>query len=75
MSSSEAEIPRGGFAHIEHRRPDGWTSTPRGKDDDEANSQPLGRTGGEGAQGSDCQNNAHSVTNFLKAVKKNILLH
>ena len=45
MSSSEADIPRGGFAHIEHRRPD----TPRGKDDDEASSQPLVRTGGEGA--------------------------
>ena len=49
MSSSEADIPRGGFAHLEHRRPDGWTSTPCGKDDDEASSQPLVRTGGEGA--------------------------
>ena len=49
MSSSEADIPRGGFAHPEHRRPDGWTSTPCGKDDDEASSQPLVRTGGEGA--------------------------
>ena len=49
MSSSEADIPRCGFAHLEHRRPDGWTSTPCGKDDDEASSQPLVRTGGEGA--------------------------
>ena len=56
MRSSEACSPRGGFAHHEHRRPDGWTSTPRGKDDekncsehDETSSQPLGRTGGEGA--------------------------
>ena len=49
MSSSEADIPRGVFAHPEHRRPDGWTSTPCGKDDDEASSQPLVRTGGEGA--------------------------
>ena len=49
MSSSEADIPRGGFAHLEHRRPDGWTSTPRGKDDDEASSQTLVRTRGEGA--------------------------
>ena len=91
ISSSEADIPRGGFAHFEHRRPDGWTSTPCRKDDDEASSQPLVRTGGEGAHdnikstscGSSCdlragerlQNNAHSVTNILKAVKKNILLH
>ena len=56
MRSSEADNPRGGFAHHEHRRPDGWTSTPRGKDDekncsehDETSSQPLVRTGGEGA--------------------------
>ena len=91
MRSSEADIPRDGYAHLEHRRPDGWTSTFRGKDDDEASSQPLVRTGGEGAHdnikstgcgsscdlraGSDCQNNAHSVTNILKAVWKNILLH
>ena len=51
MSSSEADIPRGGFAHLEHRRPDGWTSTPCGKDDDEASSQSLVRTGGEGSHG------------------------
>ena len=49
MSSSEADIPRGGSAHLEHRRPDGWTSTPCGKDDDEASSQTLVKTGGEGA--------------------------
>ena len=49
MSSSEADIPRGGSAHLEHRRPDGWTSTPCGKDDDEASSQTFVRTGGEGA--------------------------
>ena len=54
MHSSEADNPRGGFAHHEHRRPDGWTSTPRGKDDekncsehDETSSQPLVKTGGE----------------------------
>ena len=54
MRSSEADNPRGGFAHHEHRRPDGWTSTPRGKDDekncsehDETSSQPLVKTGGE----------------------------
>ena len=54
MRSSEACSPRGGFAHHEHRRPDGWTSTPRGKDDekncsehDETSSQPLVKTGGE----------------------------
>ena len=49
MCSSEADIPRGGSAHLEHRRPDGWTSTPRGKDDDEAGSQAFVMTGGEGA--------------------------
>ena len=49
MSSSEADIPRGGSAHPEHRRPDGWTSTPCEKEDDEASSQTLVRTGGEGA--------------------------
>ena len=49
MRSSEVDNPRGGYAHHEHRRPDGWTSTPRGKDDDEASSQPLVRIGGEGA--------------------------
>ena len=54
MRSSEADNLRGGFAHLEHRRPDGWTSTPRGKDDekncsehDETSSQPFVRTGGE----------------------------
>ena len=47
MRSSEACSPRGGYAHHEHRRPDGWTSTPRGKDDDEASSQPLVKTEGE----------------------------
>ena len=47
MRSSEANNPRGGYAHHEHRRPDGWTFTPRGKDDDEASSQTLVKTGGE----------------------------
>ena len=47
MRSSEACSPRGGYAHHEHRHPDGWTSTPRGKDDDEASSQPLVKTEGE----------------------------
>ena len=50
MSSSEADIPRGGFAHLEHRRPDGWTSTPRGKDDDEKDTKAFAMTGEEGAQ-------------------------
>ena len=35
VCSSEAVIPRGASALLEHRRPDGWTSTPRGEDDDE----------------------------------------
>ena len=50
--SSKAGNLRGGLAHLEHRRPDGWTSTPRGRDDekncserDETSSHP--RTGGE----------------------------
>ena len=54
MRSSKAGDIRGGIAHLEHRRPDGWTSTPCGKDDekncsehDETSSQPLVRTGGE----------------------------
>ena len=54
MRSSEADNPRGGFAHHEHRRLDGWTSTPCGKDDekncsehDETSSQPPVKTGGE----------------------------
>ena len=54
MRSSGACSPRGGYDQHEHRRPDGWTSTPRGKDDekncsehDETSSQPLVKTGGE----------------------------
>ena len=54
MRNSEADNPQCGFAYLEHRRPDGWTSTPRGKDDEkncgehvETSSQPLVRTGGE----------------------------
>ena len=52
--SSKAGNLRGGFAHLEHRRPDGWTSTPRGSDDekkcserDKTRPHPLVRTGGE----------------------------
>ena len=52
--SSKAGNLRGGLAHLEHRRPDGWTSTPRGSDDekncserDETSPHPLVRTGGE----------------------------
>ena len=52
--SSKAGNLRGGLAHLEPRRPDGWTSTPRGRDDekncserDETSSHPLVRTGGE----------------------------
>ena len=53
MRCSEADNLRGGFAHLEHRRPDGWTSTPRRKDEkhcsehDETRSQPFARIGGE----------------------------
>ena len=32
--SSKAENQRGGIAQHEHRRQDGWTSTPRGSDDE-----------------------------------------
>ena len=53
-SSSKAGDLRCGFAHIEHRRLDGWTSTPRGSDDekkcserDKTRPHPLVRTGGE----------------------------
>ena len=56
MRSSEADTPRGGSAHLEHRRSDGWTSTPREKDEEkncgkhvDTSSQPLVRTGVEGA--------------------------
>ena len=60
--SSKAGSLRGGFAHLEHIRPDGWTSTPRGSDDEKKCSErdktagkrlqnqrphPLVRTGGE----------------------------
>ena len=52
--SSKDDNLRGGLAHLEHRRPDGWSSTPRGSDDekkcserDETSSHPLVRTGGE----------------------------
>ena len=54
VRSSEADNLRCGFAHLEHRRLDGWTSTPCGSDDeknciehDETSSQPLVRIGGE----------------------------
>ena len=49
MCSSEADISRGGSAHPEHRRPDGWTSTRRGKDDEETSSRAFVTTGDEGA--------------------------
>ena len=52
--SSKAGNLRGGLAHLEHRRPDGWTSTPFGSDDekncserDKTRPHPLVRTGGE----------------------------
>ena len=48
VCSSEAAIPRGGSALLEHRRPDGWTSTPRGKVD-ETGPKAFVTTGGEGA--------------------------
>ena len=62
MRSSKADNQRGGFAQHEHRRPDGWTSTPRGSDDEKKCSErdknagerlqnqrphPLVRIGGE----------------------------
>ena len=49
VRSSEAAIPRGVSALSEHRRPDGWTSTPRGEDDDETGSKAFVMTGDEGA--------------------------
>ena len=56
--SSTAGNLRGGIAHLEHRRSDGWASTPRGSEDEKKRSErdktrphPLVRTGGEeGAQ-------------------------
>ena len=60
--SSKADNQRCGFAQHEHRRPDGWTSTPRGSDDEKKCSErdktvgerlqnqrphPLVRIGGE----------------------------
>ena len=52
--SSKDDNLWGGFAHLEHRRPDGWTSTPCGSDDekkcserDKTRPHPLVRTGGE----------------------------
>ena len=53
--SSKADNQRGGFAQHEHRRPDLWTSTPRGSDDEKKCSErlqnqrphPLVRIGGE----------------------------
>ena len=54
MRRSEAGNLRVDFAHLEHALSDGWTSTPRGRDDekncsehDETSSQPFVRTGGE----------------------------
>ena len=49
VRSSEAAIPRGVSALFELRRPDGWTSTPRGEDDDETGSKAFATTGEEGA--------------------------
>ena len=50
MRSNEAAIPRGVSALSELRRPDGWTSTPRGEDDDETGTKAFAMTGEEGAQ-------------------------
>ena len=47
--SSKADNQRGGFAHHEHRRPDGWTSTPRGSDDEKKCSE-RDKTAGERLQ-------------------------
>ena len=47
--SSKAGNLWGGFAHLEPRRPDGWTSTPRGSDDEKKCSE-RGKTAGERLQ-------------------------
>ena len=47
--SSKADNQRGGFAQHEHRRPDGWTSTPRGSDDEKKCSE-RDKTAGERLQ-------------------------
>ena len=47
--SSKADNLRGGFDHHEHLRPDGWTSTPRGSDD-EKNCSERDKTAGERLQ-------------------------
>ena len=47
--SSKAGNLRGGFAHLEHRRPDGWTSTPRGSGDEKKCSE-RDKTAGERLQ-------------------------
>ena len=47
--SSKAENQRGGLAQHEHRRQDGWTSTPRGSDDEKKCSE-RDKTAGERLQ-------------------------
>ena len=47
--SSKAENQRGGLAQHEHRRQDGWTSAPRGSDDEKKCSE-RDRTAGERLQ-------------------------
>ena len=47
--SSKADNQRGGFAQHEHRRPDGWTSTPRGRGDEKKCSE-RDKTAGERLQ-------------------------
>ena len=47
--SSKAENQRGGLAQHEHRRQDGWTSTPRGSEDEKKCSE-RDRTAGERLQ-------------------------
>ena len=47
--SSKADNQRCGFAQHEHRRPDGWTSTPRGSDDEKKCSE-RDKTAGERLQ-------------------------
>ena len=46
---SKADNERGGFAQHEHRRPDGWTSTPCGSDDEKKCSE-RDKTAGERLQ-------------------------
>ena len=49
-SMTKRAHPRGVSALLELRRPDGWTSTPRGKDEEEKDTKAFAMNGEEGAQ-------------------------